>query len=338
MTKSPSAGSGSGAGVQSRYVAASEADMRLDRWFKRHFPALPHVRLQKLMRSGQVRVDGKRVEASTRLLEGQTVRIPPLSQEALEPARPNKTAQTKVSKALIQNLEDSILHFDKDIIIINKPYGLAVQGGTNTAVHLDAALDELRFGYEERPRLIHRLDKETSGVLVLGRTLEATRLLNDAFRDHRTRKYYWAVTVGVPDPRKGTIDAALAKGGETLEKMAVDEELGKPALTFYSTVRHSADREASWMALWPVTGRTHQLRAHLSLIGTPILGDGKYGQRDTADLPRRLHLFARRLILPHPRGGIVDVSAPMPEHFQTTFAHFGFRGEDDGDPFRKITT
>lgn len=324
-------------GVLNKLVQADEGGMRLDRWFKKHFPSLPHIKLQKLLRSGQVRVDGKRAEASSRLVEGQGVRVPPLPDEAAEPLR-KSTQTTYVPKGMIKDLEDRILYIDDDILVINKPYGLAVQGGTGTNVHLDAALEELKFGMPEKPRLVHRLDKDTAGVLVLARHVQAARNLAENFKNHHARKYYWAVVQGVPNPLKGNIEAALAKSGESYERMAVDELEGKHAFTYYSTLQKPKTGEVALVALWPVTGRTHQLRAHCALIGNPIVGDGKYGQKDNLGLSRQLHLFARRLILPHPIANtMVDVEAPLPDHFKPTFERFGFdAGDVPEDPFRKI--
>jgi 23S rRNA pseudouridine955/2504/2580 synthase len=233
-----------------------------------------------------------------------------------------------------------VLYRDADVLVIDKPAGLAVQGGTATPRHLDAMLDALRFDAAERPRLVHRLDKDTSGVLVLARTALAAQRLAAAFRSKDARKYYWAVTVGVPRPFQGKIDAPLAK--ETTargERVAQDDEDGKRAVTLYQVVEHAA-KKAAWVALWPLTGRTHQLRVHMATIGTPILGDGKYGGGEAflpgAEVPRQLHLHARRIVVPHPRGGRIDVTAPLPDHLTATWAYFGFDRTDDGDPFAVI--
>lgn len=327
--------------VQNRVIAADETDIRLDRWFRRHFPQVGHGYLEKLLRTGQVRVDGHRAKASLRLEAGQTVRVPPLVEAAVS-AGPRAPAQPRVSRRDADDLLARVLYRDADVIAIDKPAGLAVQGGTGTSRHLDAMLDVLRFDAPERPRLVHRLDKDTSGVLLLARNaLSATRLA-EVFRGKAARKYYWAVTVGVPRPFKGRIDAALAKeAGPRGERVARDEEDGRKAASLYSVVE-AAGKRAAWVALWPLTGRTHQLRVHMALIGRPILGDGKYGGAEAfipgAELGRQLHLHAQRIVVPHPRGGgrSVDVSAPLPDHLEATWAYFGFDRRDDGDPFAGI--
>jgi 23S rRNA pseudouridine955/2504/2580 synthase len=234
-------------------------------------------------------------------------------------------------------IRSAVLHKDDDLIVIDKPAGLAVQGGTNTERHLDALLDALRFDGQERPRLVHRLDRDTSGVLVLARSAAAAAKLAQAFRGRETRKIYWAAVVGAPRPRQGRIDQPLAKlPGPAGERVAPDEEDGKRAVTYYRTVSHAGDKIA-WVALQPVTGRTHQLRAHAVALGTPILGDGKYGggAAHPAGVPqaRKLHLHARALRLPHPSGGKLTVSAPLPPHMRETWAFFGFDESEERDPF-----
>ncbi|HZU90665.1 MAG TPA: RluA family pseudouridine synthase, partial [Stellaceae bacterium] len=287
--------------VETVIVEGGGEPIRLDRWFKRHYPALGHVRLEKLLRTGQIRVDGRRARASDRVAPGQAIRIPPLGEIPPAP-RPRVIRPPTPEDAAI--LERAILHRDDALIVLDKPPGLAVQGGTETERHLDALLDALRFGSAERPRLVHRLDKDTSGVLVVARTAAAAAFLARAFRDKRTRKIYWAVVVGVPQLRQGKIDLALAKtpgrhGGERVHPAPregtprdrrsrgdpasaargprdADAEAGRRAVTYYRVV-DTVGARASFVALLPITGRTHQLRAHCAAIGAPILGDGKYG-------------------------------------------------------------
>jgi 23S rRNA pseudouridine955/2504/2580 synthase len=322
--------------VRTIEVAADESEIRLDRWFRRHFPELGHGRLEKLLRTGQIRLDGRRAAASDRVAAGQRVRIPPLGAAPVTTPAPLRTPRP-ADAAMLQK---AVLHRDDSVIVIDKPAGLAVQGGTNTERHLDALLDALRFDARERPRLVHRLDKDTSGVLVLARTAAAAAKLAAAFRGKEVRKVYWAVTVGVPKPRQGRIDLPLAKllrhGGE---RVVADEDDGKRAITHYRVVAHAGSKFA-WVALEPVTGRTHQLRAHAAAIGTPILGDGKYGAAAAhpAGVPqaRRLHLHARAIAFPHPDGGTVSVSAPLPPHMRETFAFFGFAESDERDPFEGL--
>ena len=321
-------------GVETRTVAADEAELRLDRWFRRHFPQLTHGHLQKLLRTGQIRVDGKRAEANLRLAEGQAVRVPPLGAAPPRPPAPRPVPEREAEK-----LRASVLHEDESVLVIDKPAGLAVQGGTGTPHHLDGMLDALRFGHKERPRLVHRLDRDTSGVLVLGRSAQAAAKLAEAFRGKQARKVYWAIVIGRPKIRQGRIDAALAKRlgahGERVMQAGEDDEDARRAVTYYATLDTAGDR-AAWLALWPVTGRTHQLRAHCALIGNPILGDAKYGG-EAAFLPglaRRLHLHARSIAMPHPKRGTLSVTAPLPEDLAATWKFLGFDlASGEGDPF-----
>jgi len=322
--------------VQTIPVAADDGELRLDRWFRRHFPGLGHGRLEKLLRTGQVRVDGRRAKAGDRIAPGQVIRVPPLGD--LSAPRPQEAPAPRPRD--IAMIERAVLHIDDDVIVIDKPPGLAVQGGTNTERHLDAMLDALRFGAKERPRLVHRLDRDTSGVLVLARSAAAAAALARAFRDKTTQKIYWAIVVGLPKPRRGRIDQALAKlPGPAGERVAPDEDEGKRAVTYYRTVSHAGDKLA-WLALQPVTGRTHQLRAHCVALGTPILGDGKYGgaAAHPAGVPnaRKLHLHARALSLPHPGGGRLAVTAPLPPHMKETWAFFGFDEAEEAEPFAEL--
>lgn len=336
-------------GVQQIEIAEADSDQRLDRWFKRRFPNLSHGRLEKLLRTGQVRLDGKRAKAGDRVEAGQVVRVPPLDLPATEsrsePAeRPRSDKARVAEERLGRQLQQAVLYKDDDVLVIDKPAGLAVQGGTGLSTSVDALLDALRFGAKERPRLVHRLDRDTSGVLVLARNAKAAKYLAEAFRHKTTRKIYWAVVVGVPKIHHGRIDAPLQKSagkadGRSRERVHIDEE-GKHAITEFALVE-KAGKNAAWLALMPVTGRTHQLRAHCVALGTPILGDGKYAgsasfiARD--DLPRQLHLHARRLVLPHPtRKGAIDVTAPLPEHMKRTWAFFGFAAEPPRDPFEGL--
>lgn len=317
-------------------VAAADSDIRLDRWFKRHFPALGHGRLEKLLRTGQVRLDGKRAAARDRIAAGQLIRVPPLG-DLTTPKPPREATPPSARDARL--LQAAVLHRDDDIIVIDKPQGLAVQGGTNTARHLDGLLDALRFDAQERPRLVHRLDKDTSGVLVLARNARAAAFLAQTFRSKEARKIYWAAVVGQPSPSTGRIDQPLAKLPGRLGERVVPAEDGKRAVTFYRTVSHAADR-LSWLALEPVTGRTHQLRAHCAALGTPILGDGKYGGADAhlAGVPeaRRVHLHARALAIPHPQGGTLVVMAPLPPHMKATWDFFGFEEGQERDVFADL--
>lgn len=316
-------------GVQNLAVTDDEAEIRLDRWFRRRFPMLPHGRLEKLLRTGQVRVDGRRARANQRLATGQVIRVPPFSTAHPAPAR--STPPTKPSDGEIAGLMQSVLYRDNDILAINKPPGLAVQGGTGLNRHLDAMLDALRFDAAERPRLVHRLDRDTSGVLLLARNARAAAALSEAFRGKATRKVYWAVVVGMPKPAQGRIELSLAKlPGPAGERVVPDKD-GKNAITDYRTIDH-AGKSVAWLELIPITGRTHQLRAHCAALGVPILGDGKYGGA-RAFLPGRevselLHLHARSIDVPVTSGRRLAVTAPLPAHMQKTWKFFGFASED----------
>lgn len=335
-------------GVTQITVAAADGEQRLDRWFKRRFPDLGHGRLEKLLRTGQIRVDGKRAKASDRLEAGQVVRIPPLGEGGSEPGAENggaaksataKRAPAGPSERDARMLQEAVLYQDADVIVINKPAGLAVQGGSGIGKNLDDLLVALQGDAAEKPRLVHRLDRDTSGVLVLARNLQAAQRLAEAFRHKDAQKIYWAVTIGVPKLSQGRIDAALAKqGGQGRERVQIDDE-GKRAVTFYR-VLDKVGTKVAWVALMPMTGRTHQLRAHCLALGTPILGDGKYAGAGAfiarESVPRQLHLHARRLILPHPRKGLIDVTAPLPPHMRETQRFFGFSDSFDENPFADL--
>ena len=322
-------------GVETVTVRPEDGAGRLDRWFKRHYPGLTHGRLEKLLRTGQIRVDGKRVRAGDPVAPGQAIRVPPLPET---PAPPPAAVKSRARPQDVAVLRDAVLYRDDWAVVINKPAGLAVQGGMNTDRHVDALLDGLRFDSTERPRLVHRLDKDTSGVLLIARHAAAAAFFTRAFRDRATRKIYWAIVVGVPQLHRGRIDLALAKsGGAGRERVQADED-GKHAVTYYTVVDHAGTR-ASWLALLPVTGRTHQLRAHCAALGTPILGDGKYGGSG-AQLPggaaaHQLHLYARSLEIPHPQGGTLSVTAPLPAHMRRMWEFFGFDANVP-DPFAEL--
>ncbi len=314
-------------------IKDDEADLRLDRWFRRHFPTLQHGRLEKLLRTGQIRVDGKRAKANVRLVPGQSIRIPP----GIEKGTAEHSERPPVRESDARFVQSLVIHRDADVVAINKPPGLAVQGGTGTTRHLDGMLDALRFGADERPRLVHRLDRDTSGVMLLARSARAAAQLSEAFRSKSARKIYWALVAGVPRPAQGKIDLALAKeGGPAGERVAADDD-GKRAITLYSIMDRIGDK-AAWLALLPLTGRTHQLRVHCAeALGTPVVGDRKYGG-DRADLPgqeigRQMHLHARTLVLPHPAGGILAVTAPLSDHMRATWDFFGFDPNAKDDPF-----
>jgi 23S rRNA pseudouridine955/2504/2580 synthase len=322
--------------VQTRTVTDDEADIRLDRWFRRHFPSVPQSAIQKFCRTGQVRVDGHRAETSTRLAPGQDIRIPPLP-AAAEPPPPSRVDPDDAN-----TLQQAVIHRDDHLIILNKPHGLPVQGGPGITRHLDGMLDALRFGAPDRPRLVHRLDRDTAGVLVLARSAGVAAKLAAAFRGRDMQKTYWAVVAGRPVPVEGRIDLPLKRvgglrGERTMPADRSDPE-GARAVTDFRTLDHAA-RKLAWLELQPITGRTHQLRVHCVAIRAPILGDTKYHEPDQNNafsarvdgLSGKLHLHARALRLPHPAGGFLVVEADLPPHMQETFRTLGF----DAPPAQK---
>ncbi|MEM8986938.1 MAG: RluA family pseudouridine synthase [Pseudomonadota bacterium] len=314
-------------GVVTVAVSAADAGQRLDRWFKQHYPGVTHGRLEKLLRTGQVRVAGGRAKANRRLEEGEEVRIPPLSAEDAG-ARPSRRAKADPKDAA--TLKTFVLYEDDAVLVLNKPFGLAVQGGAKTAKHIDGMLAALETG-GERPRLVHRLDRDTGGVLVLGKTRLAAAALSKSFQTKAVDKLYWALCAGVPKVREGTVSLPIAKrmvrigDGEGERMVAAEGEDAKSAVTDYRVVE--AVRAASWLAMRPVTGRTHQLRVHAAAMGAPVVGDGKYGgpAAELEGAPYKLHLFCRRMAFPHPTTGRpVEVVAPLTGHMLETWRFFGF--------------
>lgn len=316
--------------VQTLYVAEDEDDIRLDRWFKRRWPHLTHIQVEKMARSGQIRVDGSRVKPQDRLTAGAAVRVPPLPD-----ANPRKPGDLhELTERDVAYAKSLVLYEDHMVIALNKPHGLAVQGGTKTTKHVDRLLSAWGEGME-RPRLVHRLDRDTSGVLLLGKGPEAAKRLAGAFARRQAKKTYWAIVIGNPKPSAGQIDMALKKTGindfEMMRPAEPKDPKGEPAETAFATVSRAAHR-AAWMALRPFTGRTHQLRAHMAAIGHPILGDPKYGDDKSRELSGslKLQLHARRIELDHPGGGKLIVEAPLSPEMKAGFNHFGF-SEDEAD-------
>ncbi|MBM85135.1 MAG: RNA pseudouridine synthase [Rhodospirillaceae bacterium] len=323
-------------GVRTVKVEVADVEIRLDRWFKRHFPDLSHGRLEKLLRTGQVRVDGRRAKAGQRIKKGQVVRVPPMEPHPQNPTS-RRSKVKRVDSELARELARRVLHMDDDVLALDKPPGLAVQGGTGTKRHIDGALDELRFDSAERPRLVHRLDKDTSGVLLLARSARAARWLTQAFRYRSAIKTYWAAVVGEPRFSAGTIDLPVAKlAGHNGDKMAVDWGNGRRAVTDY-VVLEQLGRRVAWMAMRPLTGRTHQLRVHMASLGTPVLGDGKYGGEGAflgpGELSPKLHLHARSILVRRPDHSCLSVNATLPEHMVHTWSFLGFDLTADTEPF-----
>lgn len=321
--------------VETVEVTQDDGETRIDRWFRRRYPHLTQSQIEKLIRTGQVRVDGARVKASDRVTAGQSVRVPPLP-EATERAPGGMSGKD------VDFVRSLVIHKDADLIVLNKPYGLAVQGGTKTTRHLDAMLDGLTFDAEKRPKLVHRLDRDTSGCLVLARHPRAAAFLGEAFRDRDTDKIYWAIVLGSPRPKVGEIRGWMRKAPgardpdrEMMQQCVQTDEGAVHAITQYSTLASGGGR-AAWMALRPVTGRTHQLRFHMAEIGHGIAGDPKYrGNLETpGGLDDKLMLHARALRLPHPSGKKeLNIKAPLPEHMIQAFDTLGFEERDARDPF-----
>ena len=315
-------------GVRQFVVSEDDEGIRLDRWFKRHLPQIGFATVSRWARTGQIRVDGKRARPEDRLAAGQALRVPPGGEIAArpKPRRREPTAeQLEAAEAMLVLKTDAAL-------VLNKPPGLATQGGTGTHLHVDSLLDAFHGDEEPRPRLVHRLDKDTSGVLLVARTPGSAAFFSKRFSGRSAKKIYWALVVGVPEVDDGTIDAPLAKQpGTGGEKMHVNEESGQAARTRYRVLDRAGNR-AAWVELQPLTGRTHQLRVHMAAIGHPIVGDGKYGGQDaflTGSISRKMHLHARRLIIDAPKdskggGGTLDVTAELPEHFAASMEQLGF--------------
>ena len=306
-------------------VTQDEAEIRLDRWFRRHFPALTQGTIQKLCRTGQIRVDGKRADAATRLLPGQSVRVPPL------PVGPAPAADPRpLDPATLRNVEEMIIYMDDALIVVNKPHGLPVQGGPGIVRHLDGMMEGFRQGASDKPRLVHRIDMDTSGLLLLARTPGIAAKLAASFRSRDVEKTYWAVVAGRPSPQEGRLDLPLVKfgglrGGERVAVADAGEDDSSRAITDYRTL-DAAGRKLAWLEMSPLTGRTHQLRVHSVALGAPIVGDRKYGgeRSQIEGLPDKLHLHARALRLPHPRGGTLELEADLPAHMRETFRAIGF--------------
>lgn len=340
-------------GVQHLTIEQDEGDQRLDRWFRRRFPHVPQGRIEKMCRKGEIRVDGGRVKTATRVAVGQTVRVPPLPDTASPP--PDRP---RISDADAKMIQDAVIYKDDHVLAINKPPGLPTQGGSKQTRHVDGLAEALTFGFDEKPRLVHRLDKDTSGVLLLARTRSVASALTKAFRARGTRKIYWAAVAGTPNPTMGTVQFGLVKApghgrageGEkmrTLHPNKVNETEGAKHATTDYAVLSSLGTRASWTALVPITGRTHQLRAHMAALGHPIVSDGKYGgsgQENLGDgwgaqlggeVSRKLHLHARSLQFDHPvTGRRVHLVAKLPPHMERTWGMFDWTAEDvPDDPF-----
>ncbi len=319
-------------------ITEAQDGARLDRWLKKEYPHLPFGELQKIIRTGQIRVNGKRVKGDKRLEIGQQLRLPPHMNSIV--AKKDKSISEEDTK-FIQSL---VIYKDKHMIAINKPAGLATQGGTKVKKHVDGLLDGLKFD-GLRPHIVHRLDKDTSGVLLLARSPKVAKALGDMFRERDIRKYYWAITTGVPQRLQGKITTSIEKeedeetGRETMKNSKKGK--GKEALTYYQVLENAA-RKLALVAFWPRTGRKHQIRLHALEMGCPLLGDYKYLHEqeileETPDLPNILHLHSRRIIMRHPiTGQKLDITAPLDTQMKKTWDFFGFNSNDDSDPFEEL--
>ncbi len=321
-------------------IDSDDDGIRLDRWFKRHLPDTTFNVVSRWARTGQLRVDGGRVQPGDRLVAGQVLRVPPPESAVVAAPKP-KAERPPLSPEQVELAQGIVIHRDRQAIVLNKPPGLATQGGTKTHDHVDGLLDALQFDGESRPKLVHRLDKDTSGALLIARTARAAAFFAKSFSGRTAKKVYWALVVGVPDIADGYVDLPLAKQpGTGGEKMHVDEEEGQPARTRYRVIERAGNR-AAWVELQPFTGRTHQLRVHMAAIGHPIVGDGKYGGQAaflTGGVSRKMHLHARRLRIDHPDGDKIDITAELPPHFAESITLMGFDLSlgnamiDDGPP------
>ncbi len=317
--------------VQTVTVTADENNMRVDRFLEARFPGLSFSHIQRIVRKGELRVNGKRADSKDRLEEGQSVRIPPLKLDAPKaaPGSPSEAAQKTM-----QALKEMTLYEDADVLVLNKPAGLAVQGGSGMTKHVDQMLEVLRDNKGQKPRLVHRLDRETSGCLLVAKTRFAASALTGSFRHRSARKIYWALVAGVPKPKQGRISTYLAKEESEEDSImrvaAHGDEGASHAVTYYAVVETSAQKLA-WVSLKPVTGRTHQLRAHMAHIDHPIVGDPKYFSIENWEFPggiqKRLHLLARRIVIPHPRGGFIDATAPLPPHMLQSWNLLGLEAD-----------
>ncbi|CAN7396168.1 RluA family pseudouridine synthase [Bradyrhizobium sp. LjRoot220] len=321
--------------VQTVVVTADENNMRVDRFLEARFPGLSFSHIQRIVRKGELRVNGKRADSKDRIEEGQSIRIPPLK---LDTPKVGGGTLSEAATKTLRALKDMILYEDADVMVLNKPAGLAVQGGSGITRNVDDMLEVMRDAKGQKPRLVHRLDRETSGCLLIAKTRFAATALTGSFRHRSARKIYWAMVAGVPKPKQGRISTYLAKEeseDDTIMRIAKHGDEGAShAVTYYAVVETSAQKLA-WVSLKPVTGRTHQLRAHMAHIGHAIVGDPKYFNKENWDLPggiqNRLHLLARRIVIPHPRGGVIDASAPLPPHMLQSWNLLGLE-HDRFDP------
>ena len=331
--------------VEIHVVVENDEGIRLDRWFKNHVPDLKHSQLQKLIRKGNVKLNGKKTKTNVRIEIGDEIRIPPYTEPKPEDKSKPKPPVI-LSQEQINFIKSMVIYEDDDVFVINKPQDMPVQGGSKVTECIDDLLSGLVKKGEEKPKLVHRLDKDTSGAMIIARNSRSARFLNQAFKSKDVRKYYWAITVGLPELSEGFVDAPLAKtqmyDGERMTVMR--EADGKYAKTFYA-VMEKLGKSAAFVAFWPVTGRTHQIRVHANLMDCPILGDFKYGRENARldgmedSINDKMHLHARRLVIPHPSGRqnhFVDITAELPSEMLHSYKTLGFNYNTEIDPFESI--
>jgi len=325
-------------------VTPDDDDTRVDRWFKRYYPDIGNGLIQKMLRKGMIRVDGKRAKSNDRLQAGQDIKIPNAILTAVSSPKPKKLPPKLTADDVIY-IKSLVIYEDEHVIALNKPPGIATQGGSKVSEHIDGYLDGLKGKDGQRPKLVHRLDRDTSGVMLIAKSQKAAKHLGEAFKERNVRKYYWAITRPAPDLNEGVINIPLSKSkGRGGERMARDNQNGKKSETYY-TVIERIGKKAAWVAFWPRTGRTHQIRAHSLIMGCTIFGDPKYCNEELMEwtdeagaLEDRLHLHARRIIIPHPvfQNRFIDVVAELPDHMRKTWKYFGFNAKDKTDPFEGV--
>ncbi len=299
-------------------ITEQDNDIRLDRFFKRHFPDVPFGMVAKAVRRKAIRLNGARCDVSTRLCTGDVISFPSFNVDE------NPTEVKKDFSKQAREFEKYIIYKDSYILVINKPAGLAVQGGTGINVSVDDLATHWNFEYEDKPKLVHRIDKETSGILILARKVDVAAELSELFKRRQIDKFYTAITKGVIDPRTGTLVSYLAKKqvDDDYEKVVSTTD-GKKAITNYEVIDYAASSYAL-LSLNILTGRTHQIRQQLAEKNCPILGDSKYGNRESTPnfIKPKLYLHATLLKF-ELRGKLYELKADFPDYFKDALLNLG---------------